>query len=185
APRREHALPLDLRRQRGGRARALPLPRLLPRVRRLRDTLASRVRAALGGPEPRGVRRDRRRSRRVLPPLPARADRHARPAVLPLPARRDPRLALPPLLVPHAVLDGRVVDRPRAAGCAGRGRVVGARGRLRGGDDPDQADAAGAPARGEVQPAMSGRKGTVAAWALYELGATGFAMVVLSFHLPL
>jgi UMF1 family MFS transporter len=32
---------------------------------------------------------------------------------------------------------------------------------------------------------MSARKRAVAAWAFYELGATGFAMVVLSFHLPL
>jgi UMF1 family MFS transporter len=42
-----------------------------------------------------------------------------------------------------------------------------------------------APARGDVQDLVKVRGGTVLAWSLYELGATSFAMNLLSLHLPL
>src|SRR5262249_37733772 len=104
-----------------------------------------------------------------------------------LPARRDPGGDLPPLLVPHAVLDGRELDLLRAPRGPGRrrGGVVGARGRLRGRGDPGPADAALTAAGRGGPPAVGAPQAPVGAWAAYELGATGFAMVVLSFHLPL
>jgi UMF1 family MFS transporter len=42
-----------------------------------------------------------------------------------------------------------------------------------------------APACGDVQDLVKVRGGTVLAWSLYELGATSFAMNLLSLHLPL
>src|ERR1019366_5796040 len=63
--------------------------------------------------------------------------------------------------------------------------LLGACGRVR----PGRHVGAGFPllaaARGDVQDLVKVRGGTVLAWSLYELGATSFAMNMLSFYFPL
>ena len=78
--RREHALPLDLRQQRRGRARdacasssAISSPALAATALQTVVTLARRRRERRERPEPRRERGDRRRARRLLRAAPARA----------------------------------------------------------------------------------------------------------------
>src|SRR5581483_9525847 len=116
------ALPLDLRQQRRGRARADPLPALVPRRRGRRDLPPDVGDAPLRDgrrrerPEPRRERRDRGRPRSLLPAPPERErphpDRLLRRAAAGLPLPR--RLVLPP------ALGGRVRRHPPRRGRRGR-----------------------------------------------------------------
>ena len=133
APPRKHAFSLDLRRQRRGRARPLPVSRLLFRGGRVRDPSAGVPVADFGDPESGRFGRDRGRPRGVLRVLPARPHRDRRPALHSLSRRRGSGGPLSPRVVRAAVLDGIGAAHARrpGRGVAGRRRVLGARRRIR------------------------------------------------------
>ncbi|CAA9542455.1 MAG: FIG056164: rhomboid family serine protease, partial [uncultured Thermoleophilia bacterium] len=130
APRRQHAVPLHLRQQRRGRHGAAALPALLPGLRPRRRPAAVRDQPGLRHPEHRRERCHRGRPRR----LPAAPSSRARPD------RADAGRVLLRDRDPRRVRAGRVVrppggqrlGGPRHAG-HGRRRLLGPRGRLRGG----------------------------------------------------
>ena len=70
APRRQHDLPVGVRRQRRGRARPLPLLRLLPALRGRRRLRLRPLRPDLAGAGDRRLGRDRRHRRRLFHPPP-------------------------------------------------------------------------------------------------------------------
>ena len=92
------------------------LSRLLPGLRRGGGRDAHRDPPRLERADGRRERRDLRGARRLLPPLPARADRDPALAGLLRPDGADPGLRLPRLLVPGAVRSpGRSAAAARAA----------------------------------------------------------------------
>ncbi len=128
APRLEHAVPLDLREQRRGRARPRPVRRVLPRLRRRRGARADgrvrgerrRLRA-----DGRRQRRDRGGARRLHDAVPARA-RALRDHHLHLrPARRGARVVLHRALVRAADTVGALRRITRRRGDRARVRVRG------------------------------------------------------------
>ena len=85
-PRRQHAVPVGVRRQCRGRARPFSLPRLLSGVRHRRRLRARDDGAGIAGAADRRVGRHRRRRRCLPDPAPAREDMD--PGLRPHPAAR-------------------------------------------------------------------------------------------------
>ena len=124
---RQHALPLDLRRQRRGSARPRALLRLLPALRRGRGAGPRVHQPDLEDPDHRRERRHRRRDGRLLRALSALARAGARAAVHHLGNRRGPRHLLPRPVVRDAVLQrrGSIADSPDSGGVAFWAHVAG------------------------------------------------------------
>ena len=130
--RRQHAVPVDLRRQRRGPHGPRAVPGVLPALRRGGGAGTDGDAAGFDCRDGRRQRRDRRRDGRVLRALPALAHRHPGADLLLFPAHRGAGDLLPRHVVPAAVRQRRRLDRGGDRRRAGRRRrVLGARRRLR------------------------------------------------------
>src|SRR5207248_1153549 len=135
----EHALPVDLRRQRRGPPRPRPVCAPLLRGRDRGGAGAGSDRAGFTDPDARRLGRDRRRARRVSRPVPARVGLHLDSAV---PRHRaDSRGGLARPLVPAAAHERRRIAR---RGVGRRRGVLRARGRVRRGTRAGEAARSGA-----------------------------------------